>query len=250
MRSAEPTPTLDVDWFRSRDAMTIVQRAPTTNLIVLGSSQPASLLAAADTRGVRRRGGGGAVAIDRDATIWIDLWVPRGEAPVDHDVAGGLRSVGELWRSALTRMGASTIDVVRAPSPHGGEVACFGGLGHGEIIGPRGAKVVGITAWRSREGSLYQCASYLEPCADLLVHALELSDAERRSLRAHLTTATELLDGVVPSIEPHADVATVRAHFARELRDAWVATGSTSLVEEVVLPEMVAGEHATIDEVE
>jgi hypothetical protein len=190
------------------------------------------------------------VAVDPDATIWIDLWVPHTDDMVDLDVVGGLRAIGELWHSALTRLGANEIDIVDAPRPEGGEVACFGGLGHGEIVGPTGAKVVGITAWRSRQGSLFQCASYLTPCTDFLVDALDLSEVDRRWLRAHLTRSTELLGAVIPSIETSGGATAARAQMSGALRDAWVATGAGVPVTEVVLPVKLAGERASADRID
>jgi lipoate---protein ligase len=180
--------------------------------IVLGSSQPIGHLDvdACAQRGVevvRRRSGGGAVLLEPDDVVWVDVLLPPSDPRWTDDVGESALWLGRAWQSALAELG------VGATSVHSGAMlraewssrVCFAGRGAGEVM--RGdAKVVGISQRRSRAAARFQCALYRHwrphhhsplfatpapPAADLAGLALEIraADAEiRAALEAALTT--------------------------------------------------------------
>ena len=156
-----PLRRLDVEGFRSSSRPTIVKRRVEHPLVVLGSMQPADLVCAnGQAEILRRRGGGGAVYVDPDSSIWIDLWLPASDSTSRLGVVDGLIAVGQLWRLSLEELGLADLVVAcpeRAPVP---SAVCFSSIGYGELLDNEGRKLVGMTAWRAREGSLYQTTLY------------------------------------------------------------------------------------------
>ena len=95
-----------------------------------------------------------------DDGIWIDMWLPVGSPIYRSGVREGLEVAGDAWVAALSSVGIRSISTVRnVPEPTHSEI-CFAGIGHGEVVDDHGRKLVGVTAWRSREGTLLQTALY------------------------------------------------------------------------------------------
>jgi lipoate-protein ligase A len=131
---------------------------------VLGSTQPDSDVdaTAAERLGVevvRRTSGGGGVLVAPVAQVWADVFLPRDDPLWDDDVGRAVWWLGEAWASALFSLGVPDADV------HQGAMVqtllssrvCFAGLGPGEVT-VAGAKAVGISQRRTRDGALFQCA--------------------------------------------------------------------------------------------
>lgn len=142
----------------------------TTTAIVLGSTQDATAVDAeqASAQGfdvVRRRSGGGAVLVVPGELLWVDVFVPRGDALWDDDVGRATHWLGGLWSSALTAVGMSSV-VHRGPMAADdlARTVCFVGRGPGEVFttdhDPEGtsAKIVGISQRRTRAQARFQCA--------------------------------------------------------------------------------------------
>jgi lipoate-protein ligase A len=155
----ERAPALfDADALRHTALATVGVPAVAAPTIVLGSRQDAALLDAArigrDGIGLRRRRGGGGAVLLRPGDCWVELWLPAISGPVGNDVRVLACRVGDCWRAAFEALG------VRAEVHRGGveradqgAIACFAGLGPGELtVG--GAKLVGLSQWRVREGVL------------------------------------------------------------------------------------------------
>ena len=131
---------------------------------VLGSTQPESDVdaAAAERLGVevvRRTSGGGGVLVGPVAQVWADVFVPRDDPLWDDDVGRAAWWLGDAWASALFSLGALDAEVHRGAMVQTllSSRVCFAGLGAGEVtVG--GAKAVGISQRRTREGALFQCA--------------------------------------------------------------------------------------------
>lgn len=142
----------------------VVLCEPTRPALVLGSGQPDGdvderAVAAAGVDLVRRRSGGGAVWVHPDDSVWIDLWIPRGDPLWTDDVSASMLFVGEAFVAALPEIGGSR--VWREPfvaGPHGRAV-CFAGTAPGEVVAPVG-KVVGMSQRRDRLGARIQCIAY------------------------------------------------------------------------------------------
>jgi lipoate---protein ligase len=103
------------------------------------------------------------------------------------DVAVAAEWVGAWWVDALGARGVPDLVVHRGPAvpgPHGGLV-CFSGRGPGEVFeGER--KVMGISQWRSREGSLFHTCVYAHWDPDPLIDLLDVDLPTRKALQRDL----------------------------------------------------------------
>jgi lipoate-protein ligase A len=143
--------------------------------LVLGSTQAAPVAAPAGLDLVRRRTGGGAVLVEPDGQVWVDVFIPRDDPHWDDDVARAFVWLGETWSTALVAVGIDGATV-----HHGGlcttqwsRLVCFAGLGTGEVtVAER--KVVGLSQRRTRVGALFQCAVPLVWRPAAIVSALGL----------------------------------------------------------------------------
>jgi lipoate-protein ligase A len=164
---------------------------PAGSALVLGSAQPeddvdhrAAVALGIDV--VRRRSGGGAVLVEPDELVWVDVVVPRGDRWWDDDVGRASHWLGDAWAEAITAIvggGDGVAQVHRgglrrsALSP----VVCFAGLGPGEVtVG--GRKVVGLSQRRSRTLARFQTSVLLR--WDPARHAELLGPGLRRALAA------------------------------------------------------------------
>lgn len=202
----------DVEQFRSLPRRHAVARQVDQPTVVLGSTQRSEVVDAARAaeRGVavvRRRGGGGAVLLRPGDHLWIEAWIPRDDPLWEADVAVAAAWVGAWWSDAL---GASdAVDRVvhwgrAVPGPHGGLV-CFSGRGPGELFSA-GRKVMGISQWRSREGSLFHTCAYAHwdprPLIDLLVVDPPTREALLRDLPGTAAGILDLGADLAGSVDP------------------------------------------------
>lgn len=148
--------------------------------VSLGSSQPAADIdrTAVDAAGLecsRRRTGGGAVLLLPGVCRWVDVVIPSGDPLWDDDVGRAFWWVGEVWRSALSDFGiAAEVHRGRPEWRSLGAVACFAGIGSGEVVAS-GSKAVGVSQRRTRGGARFQCIIHArwEPSALLGLVAQE-----------------------------------------------------------------------------
>jgi lipoate-protein ligase A len=152
---------------------------PTSSAVVLGSTQPESIVVPG-TPTVRRRSGGGAVLVDAGALVWVDAFVPAGDPLWQDDVGRAFAWFGEAWTGALADAGVPGAQAHAGPliATHWSRLVCFAGLGPGEVR-LDGAKVVGMAQRRTRAGALFQSAALLEWRPDRLLARLVLSEEER-----------------------------------------------------------------------
>jgi lipoate---protein ligase len=175
--------------------------------VVLGSTQSSEVVntARATESGVavvRRRGGGGAVLLRPGDHLWIEAWIPRGDPLWEADVAVAAEWVGAWWRDALGAKGDDTGELVvhhgrAVPGPYG-DLVCFSGRGPGEVF-LADRKVMGISQWRSREGSLFHTCAYAHWDPRPLIDLLDIGSPRREALLRDLPRAAAgILDhGVV-----------------------------------------------------
>ena len=162
--------------------------------VVLGSTQPDSVLVPG-TPAVRRRSGGGAVLVEPGGLVWVDVFVPAGDPLWEADVGRAFLWLGRAWAGAVGA-GAQVHEgplVRTAWSP----LVCFAGLGPGEVT-VEGAKVVGMAQRRARAGALFQCAALREWRPERLLERLALTADERRR-------GTEELAGVARGLDVDLD---------------------------------------------
>lgn len=132
---------------------------------------------------LRRRSGGGAVLVDQEDPLWVDVWLPAGDALWLSDVRHAAQWVGEWWQSALETLGVGEGRVHGGPPlcGPGSDLCCFAGVGPGELVRHE-RKVVGLAQWRAREGALFHCAAYRRWDPTGIARLLRLSDERRASL--------------------------------------------------------------------
>ena len=119
---------------------------PTAPALVMGSAQRESNF---DVEALRndgialapRRSGGGAVFIEPDGVVWVDVLAPRGSRYWSDDLGATFLAVGERWQAALRQLGVAS-EIVRASPDRSPEarLACWAGLGWGEVT-VDGAKI-------------------------------------------------------------------------------------------------------------
>ena len=173
--------------------------------LALGSAQSAGDVdaagaARAGVEVVRRRSGGGAVLLDPDDPVWIDLVVPATDRLWVDDVGRATWWVGEAWCRALGALGVDPGCLALHRGPHertawSGRV-CFAALGAGEVTAG-GRKVVGISQRRTRRGARFQCAALLRWAPDRLVDLLALDPPDRRACLAAVAPTAIGVDDLV-----------------------------------------------------
>ncbi len=141
--------------------------SPTDCCLVLGSSQDDACVdyAYAEQRDIgiaRRTTGGGAVLVDPQELLWVDLFVPRDHFLWKDDIHEASNWLGKIWQSAL---GALGVDSQLHDGPFQrtaiAELICFAGCGPGELL-IENKKILGISQRRTREGVRFQSALALE----------------------------------------------------------------------------------------
>ena len=151
---------LSVERLRRVSEPRVIVRQLTEPWLILGSSQECSLVSdAAGLRVANRRGGGGAVLLVPGEVHWIDLWIPVGSGSHRIDVRSQLEVAGEAWLEVLASSGGAHLSLAVVDEVVV-EPVCFAGVGPGEVVVDATRKLVGITAWRSRHGTLVQTAVY------------------------------------------------------------------------------------------
>jgi lipoate---protein ligase len=184
--------------------------------LVLGSTQADGVVdheraRAAGVEVVRRRSGGGAVLLEPGSVLWVDVILPAADPLWDDDVGRAFHWLGEAWASVLGGLGvpalAHTGPLVRTAWS---DLVCFAGLGPGEVT-VAGAKAVGISQRRTRDGARFQCALLLRPWEPRpLLRLLHLTASERRRATAELAGAATAVE------RPAAEVETAFLDVVKE----------------------------------
>ena len=172
-RQGAPAGLFDHEWPAAR---TVWVLEPTETVVVLGSTQPDSVLLPG-TPAVRRRSGGGAVLVEPGGLVWLDVFLPAGDPLWEIDVGRAFTWLGATWAAALGGEAQSHSGPLIATA--WSKLVCFAGLGPGEVT-VNGAKVVGMAQRRTRAGALFQCAALLEWRPERLLDRLDLRADQRK----------------------------------------------------------------------
>ena len=141
--------------------------SPTDSCLVLGSSQDDSSInyAFAEQKNIgiaRRTSGGGAVFVDPQTFLWVDLLIPRGHSLWEDDIGIASNWLGEIWKTALDSLGVkSQMHRSSFQKTAIAELVCFAGRAPGELL-IENKKILGISQRRTREGARFQCALALK----------------------------------------------------------------------------------------
>ncbi len=187
--------------------------SPLDSALVLGSAQPAGTVtsrAGGDIGIVRRRSGGGAVLVEPEASVWIDVVIGRYDPLWDDDVNRAPMWLGQVWASALASLGVTGAEVCRRYDPGAwGRVACFASRGPGEVVIGE-AKAVGVAQRRTRTTARFQTLSYLRWTPDELVARLSVPPEQSDELREALASAAS----PIPAGTEHVRAAFLEALVA------------------------------------
>lgn len=182
------SPLFDVEPFRNERRRLALAREVKRPTLVLGSTQRTDIVDRFEVhdRGVevvRRHGGGGAVFLEPGNHLWVDAWIPRQDPLWKMDVLVAAAWVADWWRAALSHCGVNGLDAHTGRSQPGdlGELVCFAGRGPGEVSSS-GRKVVGLSQWRSREGSLFSTCAYAVWDPTPMVQLLAIDEPGRARL--------------------------------------------------------------------
>lgn len=176
----------------------------TSPAVVLGSTQPDSVMAPG-VGAVRRRSGGGAVLVEPGGLVWVDVLLPAGDPLWATDVGRAFAWLGEAWVGALGSVGVAGASAYDGPLLANGwsSLVCFAGLGPGEVT-VDGAKVVGMCQRRNRTGALFQCAVLRDWRPRRLLDRLALTDEQRERGAQELAGVARAL-----TVDPDALVAAL-----------------------------------------
>ena len=163
--------------------------------LVIGSAQRDSEVdwqraSALDVSVVRRNSGGGAVLLVPAQHVWIDVWLPSGDALWSDDVVAAAGWLGEAFALALTDSQLPSVWVHRGPasSDAWSRMACFLGSGPGEVFSGD-KKVVGLSQRRTRDWIRFQTLVHrrfsAELTADLLAAAVDSEVVARWQSQVH-----------------------------------------------------------------
>ncbi|MGQ0830145.1 MAG: lipoyl protein ligase domain-containing protein [Microthrixaceae bacterium] len=187
---------------------------PTGPALVLGSAQRDDVVdraacARAGVDVVRRRSGGGAVLVEREALLWVDVLVPRSDELWHSDVGRSFGWLGATWQRALAEVGVST-RAHEGPmvTTRWSRLVCFAGLGPGELTDERGRKVLGMSQRRTATAARFQCAVLAHWRPQRLLALLSLDASERDAAAADLAEAAASCG---------ADLEHLLAAFLRQL---------------------------------
>ena len=173
--------------------------------LILGSGQSldevdATRAARDSIQVVKRRSGGGAVFVDVEDCIWIDVTIPRADPLWCDDVGESMLWLGEAFVEALAPWAEAEVHRGPYASGRSGRRVCFASRSPGEVF-VDGVKLIGISQRRTREGARFQCAMYRRwnpsRWSGLLVGADAAGDADSLDVAVLATTGADVLDALL-----------------------------------------------------
>lgn len=192
----------DYDELRRESEATMTVAHVSRPTLVLGGSQPASVVNTSSLSGtaLRRRRGGGGLVLLRPADLWVEWWIPRGDHRWSGDIHVSSLRVGHWWAEQLVHSVTGDVEVYAGPLD--GDVrhrdVCFAGRGPGEVM-VDGRKTVGLTQWRVREGTLVSTVLHASDSSEVANYLVTVPNGLQQSL-SHQTLGTLKLgrgDGVL-----------------------------------------------------
>ena len=172
--------------------------------LILGSSQLPDVvsIACAQERGievVRRGSGGGVVFVHPDDSVWIDVTIPRNDDLWVDDVAGSMLWLGDVFVDALSPWVDGSVYRGAFDAGPSGRDVCFASTSPGEVF-VDGAKVVGISQRRTRDGARFQCVVYRRWAPTEWCPCLSGETARSSTLALRVATVDASADDIVSAV--------------------------------------------------
>ncbi|MCH1490440.1 MAG: hypothetical protein L7T83_08490 [Ilumatobacteraceae bacterium] len=165
-----------------RDGVRLVRCIPESTALVLGSRQSEHLIdleraAQRNIEVVRRRSGGGIVLVDPHRSLWIDIEIGGDDPRYVAEPLGMMEQVGRWWLAALTSLDCALPRirqfVGQTGSDANGELVCFAGSSHGELMVEQ-SKLVGLSQRRTSDGARVQGQlHFIDPTDEILALLVE-----------------------------------------------------------------------------
>ncbi len=109
-----------------------------------------------------RQSGGGAVLVDPQDILWVDVFIPKDSQFWEDDIAKASIRIGNAWKAALKEVKvSSSVYKGKFLRSELSDLVCFAGKGPGEIF-REDKKMLGISQRRSKFGTRFQCALIIE----------------------------------------------------------------------------------------
>ncbi|MEC8464971.1 MAG: hypothetical protein VXZ06_04995 [Actinomycetota bacterium] len=165
-----------------RDGVRLVRCIPESIALVLGSRQSEHLIdlrraAQRNIEVIRRRSGGGIVLVDPHQSLWIDIEIGADDSRYVAEPLGMMAQVGRWWLAALISLDCAFPGiwqfVGQTGSDSDGELVCFAGRSHGELMVEQ-SKLVGLSQRRTRDGARVQGQlHFVDPTDEILALLVE-----------------------------------------------------------------------------
>jgi lipoate-protein ligase A len=165
-----------------RDGVRLVRCIPESMALVLGSRQSERLIdlkraAQRNVEVIRRRSGGGIVLVDPHRSLWIDIEIGADDPRYIAEPLGMMEQVGRWWLAALRSLDCALPDIWQVVGQTGsdanGELVCFAGRSHGELMVEE-SKLVGLSQRRTRDGARVQGQlHFVDPTDEILALIVE-----------------------------------------------------------------------------
>lgn len=165
-----------------RDGVRLVRCIPESMALVLGSRQSEHLIdlrraAQRNIEVIRRRSGGGIVLVDPHRSLWIDIEIGADDSRYVAEPLGMMAQVGRWWLAALVSLDCAFPGiwqfVGQTGSDSDGELVCFAGRSHGELMVEQ-SKLVGLSQRRTRDGARVQGQlHFVDPTDEILALLVE-----------------------------------------------------------------------------
>ena len=165
-----------------RDGVRLVRCIPESMELVLGSRQSEHLIdlrraAQRNIEVIRRRSGGGIVLVDPHRSLWIDIEIGADDSRYVAEPLGMMAQVGRWWLAALISLDCAFPGiwqfVGQTGSDSDGELVCFAGRSHGELMVEQ-SKLVGLSQRRTKDGARVQGQlHFVDPTDEILALLVE-----------------------------------------------------------------------------
>lgn len=176
----------------------------TAPALIIGSTQSTDDIDATTAESlqldiVRRRSGGGAVFVHPTDSVWIDVTISKDDPLWVDDVTKSMLWLGDAFVRAFSPWVDAHVYRGAFDAGTDGRAVCFSSTSPGEVL-VGGAKLVGISQRRGREGARLQCVVYRTWRPSSWASVMSSTDTRSRTLDLSVATVDVASDDIVASL--------------------------------------------------